>query len=102
MAESRAFELVCQELEAATSLSGLEARGTVRIALKQAGLDPDTVTPKEMGAMLGSVLAEELGLRGVEDSEGVASAIASALQTADLGNEERGDSPEDVFSRLGG
>jgi len=102
MAESKVFELVCEELEGATSLSALEARGTVRISLKQAGLDANNVTIAEMVVMLERVLAEELGLLGVADSVGVVSAIASALKTADLGDQARSDSPEAVFSRLGG
>jgi hypothetical protein len=43
MAESKAFDFVCSELERRTSMTRLEARGTVRIALKDAGLAADTV-----------------------------------------------------------
>ena len=102
MAESKVFEIACGELEKATSLSALEARGTVRIALSQSGLDARSVSAKEMDVILRRVLPKELTLRGVEDPEGVASAIAAALATADLGDEMRSASPEAVVSRLGG
>ena len=43
MAGSSAFEWLCTALEESTTLERLEARGTVRIALKEAGLEPRTV-----------------------------------------------------------
>ena len=43
----------------------------------------------------------ELLRESVADGEGVASALASALEMADLGHEARSDCPESVFSRLG-
>ena len=102
MADSKAFEIVCGELETATTLSGLEARGTVRLALKSSGLDGSTVTAKEMDVILRMVLPAELKLRGIADPDDVANGIAAALSTADVGEEERSDSPEAVFSRLAG
>ena len=42
MADARAFDWVCEEVEKKSSLSRLEARGTVRLALKKAGLDAAT------------------------------------------------------------
>ena len=102
MADSKAFEIACGELERATSLSGLEARGTVRIALKKSGLDAAAVTAKEMDVILRMVLPKELTLRGVDDADGVVSSIAAALNSAEFADESRADSPEAVFSRLGG
>jgi hypothetical protein len=102
MAESKAFEVTCRELESATTLSGLEARGTVRIALKMSGLDANAVTAKEMDVVLRMVLSKELALRGVADADDIVGAIAAGLQSADLGEEQQADSPEAVFSRLGG
>ena len=40
------FELVAEELERRTDLAKLEARGTVRLSLKQAGLDAHTVSAR--------------------------------------------------------
>ena len=102
MADSKAFEIVCKELEEATTLSGIEARGTVRIALKQSGLDASVVGAKEMDVILRMVLPKELTLRGVDAGDAVAEAIATSLKTADLSEEQRADSPEAVFARLAG
>ena len=102
MADSKAFEIACEELEAATTLSGLESRGTIRIALKQSGLDAGLVSATEMDVVLRAVLPKELGLRSVDEPETVCETIASALKAADLGDEQRSDSPEAVFSRLAG
>ncbi len=39
------FEFIAAQLEERTALDKLEARGTLRIALKEAGLDLRAVTP---------------------------------------------------------
>jgi hypothetical protein len=102
MADSKAFEVACVELERATSFTGLEARGTIRIALKKSGLTAATVTATEMDVSARMVLPKELTLRGVDDADEVANRVSAALSAADLGDESRPDSPEAVFSRLGG
>ena len=66
MADSAAFELACGELEHATSLERLEARGTVRLALKETGLEARAVTPHQLVAVLTKVLPQELTDRGIE------------------------------------
>ena len=45
MTDSAAFGLVCEEIERITQLSRLEARGTVRLAMKEAGGDADESRP---------------------------------------------------------
>lgn len=52
MADSPAFAWTCAEIVRTTSLSELVARGTVRLALKQAGLAPDSVSGEEMAVVL--------------------------------------------------
>jgi hypothetical protein len=37
------FDFVAEQLEHHTSLDRLEARGTLRLALKEAGLDPQSI-----------------------------------------------------------
>ena len=51
MADATAFKRVCGEVEAGTGLSALEARGTVRLALKQAGFDAKSVNPQQMSVV---------------------------------------------------
>ena len=103
MADAAAFDWICTRLEQDTSLDRLEARGTVRIALKGAGLEARNVTPEQMKVVIEKVLAEELTTRGVEGASDLCSRLA-----ADLGSEasslatDAGETPDAVFSRLGG
>jgi hypothetical protein len=100
MADSVSFEFACSELERTTSFERLEARGTVRLALKEAGLEAHSVTPGQMAAVMAKVLPKELADRGIEGGESICASIASAL--SDLPDEGLGDTPEAVFQRLGG
>jgi hypothetical protein len=100
MAESKAFQYVCEDLENRTSLDRLAARGTVRLALKEAGLDPASVTPIQMAVVLRQVMPRELQSRGIADAEKVCDAIRTGVQT--LPAEASADSPDAVFARLGG
>ena len=102
MKESAVFERTCSELEHATSFDGLSARGTVRLALKEAGLDAREVTSAQMLVVLQRVLPGELKLRGVKDAEDVCAAIASRLTALAPSSPAAGSSAEDVFRRLGG
>lgn len=100
MADSRAFALVCEQLEEGTSLGRLEARGTVRLAVKQAGLEAGTVTPEQMAVVVARILPEELSARGIEGGAGLCASIGAALQQLEAG--EVGETPDAIFRRLGG
>lgn len=100
MADSAAFERACECLEQRTSLNRLEARGTVRLAIKRAGLDPGHVTGPELAVVAERVLRGELTARGVSDADAVCAALAAELPI--LATAEAGDTPEAIFSRLGG
>jgi hypothetical protein len=99
--DSPAFEWVCRELIERSTLDRLEARGTVRIALKRAGLEARNVTSAQMQVVLEKVLPGELEQRDVEDFERLCRALGSELSAARLG-EAGVDSPDEVFRRLGG
>ena len=100
MADSEVFDFVCDALEKRTSLDRLEARGTVRIMLKQAGLDARSVDVEQMCVVVDRLLPRELESRGVEDSAQHCSAIGSQLGTLEVSS--RSETPEAVFERLGG
>lgn len=101
MTASSSFEWLCSELEARTSLSKLEARGTVRLVLKDVGLDPATVSAHQMNVVLLRLLAPALVKRKVEDAEALCKALAQELE---LSEKQRPDVDEDtaydVFDRL--
>jgi hypothetical protein len=100
MADST-FDWVCQELEAATGLDRLAARGTVRLALKTAGLEPAALTPEQAGVVLERVLPAELGARGVADAERLCREILGRLGRLGPQGGTGGTSPEEIFARLG-
>ena len=99
MADSPAFDYACERLEAASSLSRIEARGTIRLSLKEAGLETGSVTTDQMAVVIDRVLPGELESRGVEDVPTVCRALMEGLADVEAG--DTSDSPEAVFSRLG-
>jgi len=102
MPDSPAFALVCDHLERATSLARPAARGTVRLALREAGFDPDSVTPAQMMVVIEKVLPAELRALHIGDVDGHCSSIRGRLRRLQTGVQP-GDpqSPEAVFARLG-
>jgi hypothetical protein len=101
MAET-VFEFVAGALEQASDLDKLEARGTLRIALKQAGLDAKHVSPDQMGVVLSRVLPDQLASRGVGSAEAICQGLTTRLEGFSTGAAPASESPEDVFRRLGG
>jgi hypothetical protein len=99
MAELTAFDHVCEKLEQLTAFSRLEARGTIRIALKEAGLDPASVRAAELLVVAQRVLPKELAARGVADAESICERLRSGLSGFE--DSAGGDTPESVFARLG-
>ena len=99
MSDTQAFDLVCTELERATSRDKLPARGTVRLALKSAGREPPSGTAAQLRVVLEKRMPSELRSRGCEDAEAVCARIAGALASATFAS--AGDSPEAIFARLG-
>jgi hypothetical protein len=100
MAESAVFDFVCDSLEQGTSMDRLAVRGTVRIALKQAGLEARTVTAQQMAVVLERVLPMELSTRGVDGGDALCTKILSGLASAAPATQV--DTPDAVFQRLGG
>ena len=100
MPDAAAFDFVCAQLEQRTSLDRLEARGTVRIALKAAGLDATRVTPVQMRAVIEKILPGELRARAVQDPERQCAALAVLLSSSRLTDAGGGESPETIFARL--
>ena len=100
MADRPVFESVSEQLERETELERMEARGTLRIALKAAGLAAKNLTATEAIAVLQHVLPEELTRRGVEASESICERIRADLARSGLDCD--GETPQSVFERLGG
>lgn len=99
MMGSPAFTWTCAEIERVTTLSDLVARGTVRLALKQAGLEAQAVSGREMEIVLREILPRELAARAVANAPKLCSEISVRIKGR---NFEGDDAVVDVFKRLGG
>jgi len=100
MADSKAFDYVCGQLEEKTELDRLAARGTVRLALKQAGLEARSVAPEQMKVVVEKLLPGELSCRGIAAGAGLCAAIGTGL--TGMGSGPAVETPDAVFRRLGG
>jgi len=101
MTNDSVFDWACGALESATSLDRLEARGTLRLALKASGLEARDVTAEQLHAVILRVLPPELEARGVADAGTVCETMARDLNHQGF-QAAGGDSPENIFARLGG
>lgn len=103
MADAPAFDWVADALERATSFSRIQARGTVRLALKKAGLDAATVSLDEMQLVLLKVMPKELRDRKVERADEICEALRLGVKTAELAKAKPAhETPAQVFGRLFG
>jgi hypothetical protein len=94
------FEYVAGEIERRSSLRTLEARGTLRLALKRAGLDAATVSGAQMGVVLERILPDEIRARGVPSPEDLCRSIGAGLRSSPFAEGPAGESPEAIFRRL--
>ena len=100
---SRLFDFVADAIEQKTDLAKLEARGTLRLALKESGFNSDTVSAHDMAVVLERVMPKELAIRGINDAESVCETLSTSLREFKEAVEEHGSaSPESVFARLAG
>ena len=101
MSESAVFERTCAELERATSFDNLSARGTIRLALKSAGLDAREVTTAQMIVVVKRVLPGELKARGVKEHDAICSTIGAHLSGLAPETEATSSSVEAYFGDSG-
>jgi hypothetical protein len=93
--------MVADEIQKRSDLETLEARGTVRLALKSSGLTVNEITKEQMIVVIQQVLPRELRVRGVDNPDAVCGEIAQVVKGIEIeGGESSGSSPEDVFRRL--
>ena len=100
MSEAAAFNYTCTALEEATALDRLEARGTVRLALRAAGLEASSVTSAQMAVVVEKVFPAELESRGIADAQTVCDRMTVGVRA--IQDVAAGDTPDAVFARLGG
>ena len=97
------FDIAAERLEEGSDMDRLEARGTLRLAVKEAGLDVQNLTVQQLRAVFEKLMPKELEARGVVDAAATCKAvmkeIATAASAADL---DTTNSPDEIFKRLGG
>lgn len=96
------FDQVATALEGRTSFEKLEARGTLRLALKQAGFSADSVTVDQLRVVIEKVLPGELEARGINAPAEVCEQLAAEARDLEATAGPAVDSPESVFARLAG
>jgi hypothetical protein len=102
MSESPLFERVCEAIERRAGLSRLAARGAVRLALREAGLEAGALNGTQLAAMLKHVLPGELRRCGVADPEAACADLARDLAGAIAYEIAAAPAPEDMFRRIRG
>jgi len=96
------FDVAAERLEAHSDLDKLEARGTLRIALRTAGLDANALSIAQLEVVMDKIMPGELERRGVWKPESVCSAVmADVKQRAGDAKDAPETGPESVFRRLG-
>ena len=98
--DSTAFDFLCDALEEQSSLDRLEARGTIRLALRKAGLDARSVSGEQLAVIVQKLLPQELDARGLADVEPLCERLARGISTFEGGPASE-SGPEAVFTRLG-
>ena len=98
MADSPVFEWACERLEKATTLTRIQARGTLRLVLNGVGLDSRALGAAQLRVIAARILPKELQKRGVPDVESLCKALADVPTTLE---QSLKNAPEDVFERLG-
>jgi hypothetical protein len=97
------FDAAAGFIEARSGLDRLESRGTLRITLKNAGLDPNKVTPAELRVVFEKRMPGELEKLGVADAETIAQAVWSEIARCPEAENAGSDGNVDgTFRRLGG
>jgi hypothetical protein len=95
------FDFAAERLEHHTGFDRLEARGTLRIAFKAAGLDPKNLTSAQLRVVFEKVMPGELDSRGVSDVPGVcASVLADLARAGGAAADAAATNPDDIFRRL--
>ncbi len=100
---SELFKLAAKRLEQRTDLDLLEARGTLRLALEKSGVEPKTLTLRQLEVVFQTVIPKELELRGIRNVEAICNTVMRwVLRTSDMIESTPAETPEETFRRLGG
>ena len=104
MSTSTVFEWVGAALQEQATLPAAQARGMLRLALRDGGVDAATVTTKEMAAVIDRLLPDRLRKGGVAEPANVCLRLSIGLKAKHFDDDGAARSrAEDFFHRvLGG
>jgi len=80
MAGSRPFEAICAEL-AATGMDRWTARGTLQLALMDAGIDASRVTAAQLAIIVERLLPRQLQSQHGVDADAICARLRDVLAT---------------------
>jgi hypothetical protein len=97
------FDHAAEQLERATDLDRLEARGTLRLALKQAGLEAKNLTLQQLDVVFEKTMPGELKARGIEAAATTCQTLMAEIKrSAGSSDSAQAGSADEIFQRLGG
>ncbi len=96
------FDHAAAQLERHTDLDRLEARGTLRLAIKLAGLEAKRLTLHQLEAVFEKVMPEQLAVRGIDSTATTCSTVMAEIARTAETIEAGGDNSDEIFQRLGG
>jgi hypothetical protein len=100
VSHSPIFEWLSEELARRSSLTLLQSRGTIRIALDNAGVEARTLRMGPALVVVERILPRELTVRGIANAATMCTELALALRSATFTT--TGPEPADTaFERLG-
>ena len=95
------FDFATERLKHHAGFDRLAARGTLRIALKAAGVEPKNLTRAQLQVVFEKVMPGELDRRGVSDVRDVCAAVLTDLaRTGGAAEDASATSPDEIFRRL--
>jgi hypothetical protein len=95
------FDIAAESLEECTDMDRLAVRGTLRIAVKEAGLELRSLTVPQLRTVFEKLMPNELESRGVADAAAVCRAVMDQLaDAASVANLATPSSPDEIFDRL--
>lgn len=100
MSTSPVFEWLATEMAARTHQDALQSRGTLRLALHNAGIEVRSFSKDEAFVVIGRLLPGELKLRGFSNAQAICAQLEAALRVMTFARTGH-ESAEAAFARLG-
>ncbi len=100
MITDNAFTQAAHWLRAATKLTEPQARGALRLALKQGGLSADSVTPPELAVVFRRLMPDTLVAQGLAATQAKTIAEQIAVSLEQMPTSHRSEAAMFMFERL--